>query len=61
MRMENDAVEIDTPFAGKIKVGWNDIQHLTSTRPLTLIFHGSANIPAGIGTTESPSTRAYSA
>ncbi len=50
MRMENDAVEIDTPFAGKIKVGWNDIQRLTSTRPLTLIFHGSTNIPEGIGT-----------
>jgi hypothetical protein len=49
LRMEDEEVEIDTPFAGKIKVGWNDIQRLTSTRPLSLIFHGSAAIPEGIG------------
>ena len=45
LRMEDEQVEIDTPFAGKIKVGWNDIQRLQSTRPLSLIFHGSAVIP----------------
>lgn len=49
LRMEDEQVEIDTPFAGKIKVGWNDIQRLTSTRPLSLVFHGSADIPEGIG------------
>ena len=52
LRMEDEEVEIDTPFAGKIKVGWNDIQRLTSTRPLSLVFHGSADIPEGIGIRE---------
>ena len=50
--MEDEQVEIDTPFAGKIKVGWNDIQRLTSTRLLSLVFHGSAAFPEGVGKRE---------
>ncbi len=49
LRMEDEQVEIDTPFAGKIKVGWNDIQRLQSTRPLSLVFHRTAEIPEGVG------------
>ena len=47
--MEDEQLEIDTDFAGKIKIDWEDIQSLTSDRRLFLIFYSEAEIPEGVG------------
>ena len=47
--MEDERLEIDTDFAGKIKIDWEDIQSLTSDRRLFLIFYSEGEIPEGVG------------
>lgn len=47
--MEDEQLEIDTDFAGKIKIDWEDVQSLTSDHRLFLIFYSEAQIPEGVG------------
>ena len=49
LKMEDEQLEIDTDFAGKIKIGWGDIQTVQSNRPLALTFFASSTIPDGVG------------
>lgn len=49
LKMESEQLEIDTAFAGKIRVGWGDIQSVRSDRPLALTFFASSSIPDGVG------------
>lgn len=49
VRMEGEQLEIDTDYAGTLSIGWDNIQHLRSDRPLTLTFFASSPIPEGPG------------
>lgn len=48
-RMENEQLEIDTDYAGRISIGWGEVQSLRSDRPLKLTFFASSPIPEGLG------------
>jgi putative salt-induced outer membrane protein YdiY len=51
-KMEDEQLEIDTDYAGKISIGWGNIQGLRSDRPLKLTFFASSPIPEGLGIRE---------
>ena len=50
LKMENEQLDLDTDFAGVIHIDWEDIARIESDRPLTLMFHRTAEIPEGVGT-----------
>lgn len=49
LAMEDQSLEVETDFAGKIRIDWAKVQGLTSDRPLSLNFHATSDIPEGIG------------
>ena len=49
LSMEDKQLELQTDFAGKIKIDWGKIQSLTTDRPLSLIFYAASEIPEGVG------------
>jgi len=49
VKMENKRLEIDIPSAGIIKMKWEDVQSVTTKRPMSVMLYGEADLPEGAG------------
>jgi len=49
VKMENKRLEIDLPSAGIIKIRWEDVQSVTTERPMSVMLFGEADLPEGSG------------
>ena len=49
IKMQDKRLEIDTPSAGIIKIKWEEIQSMTSERPMSIKLYGEADIPEDAG------------
>jgi putative salt-induced outer membrane protein YdiY len=49
IKMESKRLEIDVAFADIIKIKWDDIQSITSERPLSVKLFGEVDIPEDAG------------
>jgi putative salt-induced outer membrane protein YdiY len=49
VKMEKQRLEIDLPSAGIIKIKWDDVQSITSERPMSIKLYGEADIPENAG------------
>lgn len=49
IKMQDTRLEIDTPTAGIIKIKWEEIQSLTTERPMSVKLYGEADIPENAG------------
>ncbi len=47
--MEDTVLTVDTDYADVIKIDWEDVDGLTSDKPLWVAFHDGAVIPEGVG------------
>jgi putative salt-induced outer membrane protein YdiY len=47
--MEDKRLEIDVSFSDIIKIKWDDIQSITSERPMSVKLYGEADIPENAG------------
>jgi len=47
--MEDRVLTVDTDYADVIKIDWDDVDGLTSDKPLWVSFHDGATIPDGVG------------
>jgi putative salt-induced outer membrane protein YdiY len=47
--MEDTVLTVDTDYADVIKIDWDDVDGLTSHKPLWVSFHDGAIIPDGVG------------
>ena len=45
--MEDTVLTVDTDYADVIKIDWDDVDGLTSDKPLWVAFHDGAVIPDG--------------
>ena len=49
INMEDTVLTLDTDYADIIKIDWDDVDGLTSDKPLWVAFHDGAVIPEGVG------------
>jgi putative salt-induced outer membrane protein YdiY len=49
VKMENMRLEIDLPAAGIIKIKWEEVQSLTTERPMSVQLYGEVDMPEGMG------------
>jgi putative salt-induced outer membrane protein YdiY len=49
VKMEYKRLEIDVPFSDIIKIKWEDIQSITSERPMSVKLYGEVDIPEDAG------------
>jgi putative salt-induced outer membrane protein YdiY len=49
VKMENKRLEIDLPSTGIIKMKWEDIQSLTTERPMSVMLYGEVDLPGDTG------------
>jgi putative salt-induced outer membrane protein YdiY len=49
VKMENKRLEIDMPSAGIIRVKWDDVQSVTTERPMSVMLYGEVDLPEGTG------------
>ena len=49
VKMENKRLKIDLPSAGIIKIRWEDVQSVTTERPMSVMLYGEADLPEGSG------------
>src|SRR5207344_710225 len=49
VKMENKRLEIDIPSAGIIKMKWEDVQSITSERPMSVKLYGELDLPENAG------------
>ena len=49
IKMQDKRLEIDTPSAGIIKIKWEEVQSLTTERPMSIKLYGEADIPEDAG------------
>ncbi len=49
VKMEDKRLEIDVPFSDIIKIKWEDIQSITSERPMSVKLYGEVDIPEDAG------------
>jgi putative salt-induced outer membrane protein YdiY len=49
VKMEKQRLEIDPPFADIIKIQWEDVQSITSERPMSVKLYGEVDMPEGAG------------
>jgi len=47
--MEDTVLTVDTAYADVIKIDWDDVDGLTSDKPLWVSFHDGAIVPDGVG------------
>jgi len=45
VKMENKRLEIDIPSAGIIKIKWEDVQSVTTERPMSVRLYGAVDLP----------------
>lgn len=49
VKMEKQRLEIDPPFSDIIKIKWEDVQSITSERPMSVKLYGELDLPENIG------------
>ncbi len=49
VKMENKRLEIDPQYSDIIKIKWEDVQSITSERPMSIKLYGESPLPEGIG------------
>lgn len=49
VKMENKRLEIDPSFSDVIKIKWEDVQSITSERPMSIKLYGEVDIPEHVG------------
>lgn len=49
LKMENKRLEFDLPSSGIIKIKWEDIQSITTERPMSVRLYGEVDLPDGTG------------
>jgi putative salt-induced outer membrane protein YdiY len=49
IKMQDKRLEIDTPTAGIIKIKWEEIESLTTERPMSVKLYGEADMPEDAG------------
>ncbi|MGA6826372.1 DUF481 domain-containing protein [Nitrospira sp. NS4] len=49
VKMENKRLEIDMPSAGIIRIKWEDVQSVTTERPMSVMLYGEVDLPEGTG------------
>ena len=49
VKMENKRLEIDVSFADIIKIKWEDVQSITSERPMSVKLYGEVDMPEDAG------------
>jgi putative salt-induced outer membrane protein YdiY len=49
LTMEETVLKVDTDYADVLTIDWEDVEGLTSDKPLWVSFHENAVIPDGIG------------
>lgn len=49
VKMESKRLEIDVPFSDIIKIKWDDVQSITSERPMSVKLYGEVDIPEDAG------------
>jgi len=47
--MEDTVLTVDTDYADVIRIDWDDVNGLTSDKPLWVAFHDGVAIPEGVG------------
>jgi putative salt-induced outer membrane protein YdiY len=47
--MENKRLEIDVPFSDIIKIKWEEVQSITSERPMSVNLYGEVDLPENAG------------
>ena len=49
IKMEKERLEIDVPFSDIIKIKWEEVQSITSERPMSVKLYGELDLPENIG------------
>ncbi len=49
VKMEKQRLEVDPPFSDIIKIKWEDVQSITSERPMSVKLYGESDLPEGVG------------
>jgi len=49
VKMEKQRLEIDPPFSDIIKIKWDDVQSITSERPMSILLYGESDMPENAG------------
>jgi putative salt-induced outer membrane protein YdiY len=49
VKMEKQRLEIDPPFSDIIKIKWEDVQSITSERPMSVKLYGEIDLPENVG------------
>jgi len=49
VKMERERLEIDVLFADIIKIKWDDVQSITSERPMSVKLYGELDLPENVG------------
>jgi putative salt-induced outer membrane protein YdiY len=49
VKMEKQRLEIDPPFSDIIKIKWEDVQSITSERPMSVKLYGELDLPENVG------------
>jgi len=49
VKMEKERLEIDPPFSDIIKIKWDDVQSITSERPMSVKLYGELDLPKNAG------------
>ena len=49
VKMESKRLEIDPPFSDIIKIKWEDVQSITSERPMSIKLYGEVDLPENAG------------
>jgi hypothetical protein len=49
VKMEKQRLEIDPPFSDIIKIKWEDVQSITSERPMSVKLYGELDLPENEG------------
>lgn len=45
IKMENERLHIEPPYADIVKIKWDDVQSLTSDRPMSVLLYGEVDQP----------------
>jgi putative salt-induced outer membrane protein YdiY len=49
VKMEKQRLEVDAPFSDIIKIKWEDVQSITSERPMSVKLYGESDMPEDVG------------
>jgi putative salt-induced outer membrane protein YdiY len=49
VKMENKRLEIDPPYSDIVKIKWEDVQSITSERPMSVKLYGESDLPENVG------------